>query len=146
MNISTRAKYGLRTMVDIAINQNGRPVMLKGIAMRQGLSEKYLEHIVTLLKVAGYLRSQRGARGGYCLLKEPEEITLGELFAVLEGDVIPLPCLNDANACKRNDICPTIDVWRDLRQAVLDSLNSMTLADLVESARRKSKPGAGAGV
>ncbi len=139
MNISTRARYGLRTMVDIAINQDRRPVILKGIAERQEVSEKYLEHIVTLLKVAGHLRSQRGAKGGYCLIKEPEQITLGELFRVLEGDVIALPCLDDDQACKRQTKCPTIDVWRDLRRVVMASLDDMTVADLVKAKMRKAK-------
>ena len=139
MNISTRARYGMRTMADIAIHANGKPVMLKGIAERQEVSEKYLEHIVTMLKVAGYLRSQRGAKGGYSLVKQPAETTLSELFCVLEGDIVPLRCLDDPSACKRETGCPTIDVWRGVRQAVLDTLSSVTLAELVETQQRKDR-------
>ncbi len=143
MNINTKSRYGLRMMVELAADHSGWPVTIGHLAKRLELSVKYLECIASVLRDAGVLRSHRGVGGGYSLRRRPEEISIGELLWILEGTVLSLPCMDEPAACSREAICPTVEVWRELRQFVEDRLNSITLADLVarhnNRARKKTR-------
>ena len=138
MKLSTRTRYGFRALVDLAICSTGQPVQLKEIAERQQISLSYLEHLVTPLISAGFLKSVRGARGGVLLAKPPEQIRLNEVLEVLEGPLAPVDCLKDSQ-CARSGLCATQELWDQVRKAMEGVLESTTLQDLVE--RQKSKNG-----
>jgi len=137
MRLSTKGRYGVRALVDIALNGDGGPVLLKDIAKRQGISAQYLEHLVAPLIRAGILRSIRGAKGGIALAKSPEEITLSRVIEVLEGSVAPVECVDNPSLCARADECATRDVWSDIKAAIMGVLESLTVKDLME--RQKAK-------
>ena len=112
MKISTRGRYALRLMTDVAVHGGEEFVSLKDVAARQGISMKYLEQIAGLLGKAGLLRSGRGAQGGYRLAKPPQEYTLGSILRLTEGNLAPVACLEtEENACERCGTCPTLDFW-----------------------------------
>ncbi len=137
MKISTKGRYAVRLMLDIAQHSNGGNISLKDVSKRQEISLKYLEQIVNLLSKAGFLKSQRGSQGGYRLTKKPEEYTVGDILRVTEGDMAPVSCLEEgAEPCQREALCPTIDLWRGLYKTVNDYLNSVTIADLVKTAEK----------
>ena len=124
MKISTKGRYALRMMLEFAMNPN-ECTKISQVAKRQGISDKYLEQIVTLLARAGYVKSMRGAQGGYKLAFSPEEYTVGNLA--------PVACLEDAtNQCERSQCCATLSVWEKLDKAINDVVDHITLADLVE--------------
>ena len=132
MKISTRGRYALRMMLDIATNDHGEPVRIKDIAARQDISVKYLEQIVSVLTKAGYVKSIRGPQGGYRLAKPPQEYTLGSILRLTEGNLAPVACLEtEENACERCGTCPTLDFWTGLYAVVNDYVDRFTLADLV---------------
>lgn len=124
--------------MDIALNGNGGPVLLKDIAKRQDVSAQYLEHLVAPLIRAGILRSIRGAKGGIALAKAPEEIRLSRVIEVLEGSVAPVECVDNPSLCERSDECVARDVWSDIKAAITGVLESLTLKDLVERQMAKS--------
>lgn len=132
MKISTKGRYALRLMVDLALSGQGQPISLKDVAQRQQLSDKYLEQIVTPLSRAGLVRSVRGAGGGYLLTRRPEEYTVGEILRPLEGDLAPVECATDADFCERCGECVTVELWREIHRAVSQVVDRTTLADLVE--------------
>lgn len=133
MKISTRGRYALRLMLDIAVNSATKPVSIKEIAGRQGISDKYLEQIISVLNGAGFVRSVRGAQGGYTLTRRPDEYTVGMILRLTEGDLAPVPCVaEDAVPCEKMETCATIEVWRRLSDAINNVVNNITLADLVE--------------
>ena len=117
MKISTKGRYALRLMLDVALHSHGAAVPLRDVAQRQEISDKYLEQIVTQLSRAGLVRSVRGAGGGYLLTREPEEYTVGEILRVLEGNLAPVSCVDqdDTCRCNRADRCVTVEVWRDIQ-------------------------------
>lgn len=134
MKISTKGRYAVRLMLDIAVNSNGENVSLKDISKRQDISLKYLEQIVNTLSKAGLLRSQRGAQGGYRLTKDPEEYTVGDILRVTEGEMAPVSCLEDEeNSCPKSASCPTLKLWTGLYKAITDYLDGTTIADLMEN-------------
>ena len=136
MKISTKGRYALRMMVDIA--QQGRecPVALREIAQRQGISVKYLEQIAAVLTRAGYLKSVRGAQGGYILTREPKEYTAGEILRLTEGNLAPVECLEaEKNLCARAEHCTTLRLWEELNQAVRQVVDGRTLEDLADEKR-----------
>ncbi|MBN2098377.1 MAG: RrF2 family transcriptional regulator [Dehalococcoidia bacterium] len=137
MRLSTKGRYGVRALVDIALHSNGGPVLLKDIARRQEISPQYLEHLVAPLIRAGMLRSIRGAKGGIALAKPPEEIRLSRVIEVLEGSVAPVECVDNAGLCARSEGCVTRDVWSDIKAAIMEVLESLTLRDLVDRQRAK---------
>lgn len=137
MKLSTRAQYGTRALLDLALHGKEGPVPLKNIAQRQQISLTYLEHLVTPLVATGIVRSKRGARGGISLARPPQEIKLIEVIQLLEGSTAPVECVNDPDFCPRSDLCITRDVWKELEQAINNVLEAITLQDLVE--RQKSK-------
>lgn len=133
MKISTKGRYALRLMLDLALNDTEKPVRIKEIACRQGISDKYLEQIISVLNKARFVRSIRGPQGGYLLTKKPEEYTVGMILRLTEGSMAPVDCVDeDVTMCDRMDSCATSIVWRRLNTAISDVIDNITLADLVE--------------
>ena len=137
MRLSTKGRYGARAMLDLALNSGEGPVLLRDIAKRQEVSEKYLEHSITTLRKAGLVRSIRGARGGYVLAKLPSQIRLSEIMEVLEGSMAPVECVDDPQVCQRAQLCVTRDIWAEMKEAIDNILESITLQDMVERQNRK---------
>lgn len=134
MKISSKGRYALRMMIDIAEHNDLGLVSLRDVAQRQEISTKYLEQIVTNLTRAKLLRSTRGAQGGYTLTKKPEEYSIGEILRAIEGDFAPVACLSDeVNQCERADICKTINFWSGLYDVINQYMDSVTLADLASN-------------
>lgn len=132
MKISTKGRYALRLMLDVAVHGNGDLVRIKDIAERQEISEKYLEQIVSALNKAGYVKSVRGPQGGYKLTKEPKDYTVGMILRTIEGSLAPVACLEDeVNECERQSACVTLILWKKLDDAIKGVLDTTTLADLV---------------
>jgi Rrf2 family protein len=119
-------------MLDLALNNTGEYITIKSIAARQEISEKYLEQIISLLNRAGYVKSIRGAQGGYRLAKETSEYTVGMILRLTEGSLAPVDCLEDENECGRNGGCVTREVWQELYHAISSVVDRITLQDLVE--------------
>lgn len=141
MKMSTKGRYGLRLMLDIALNGTGAPVSLKDVAARQEISEKYLEQIINKLSKVGLVRGMRGARGGYVLAREAQDITAGEILRAVEGGLAPVDCIaHDKASCPRAEACATIDLWRDVLAAVESVVDQRSLAQLVESYTKKTSP------
>ena len=139
MKISTKGRYALRLMIDIAIHSAAEPVRIKEIAKRQDVSEKYLEQIIAVLNKAGYVKSIRGPKGGYLLTKQPAEYTAGMILRLTEGSLAPVSCLEfEENDCPRQDQCATLELWKRLDQAIKDVVDSVTLEDLVEWQKGKA--------
>ena len=138
MKISTKGRYAVRVMIDLALNNTGECIKVKDIAARQDISEKYLEQIIAALSRAGFVNSVRGAQGGYRLSKAPENYTVGMILRVTEGSLAPVACLDEgAEACERCDTCETLEVWRELARAIDNVVDNVTIADLVN--RRKKR-------
>ncbi len=138
MKISTKGRYATRVMLDLALNNTGESIKVKDIAARQGISEKYLEQIISVLNKAGYVKSIRGAQGGYRLAKAPEEYTIGMILRLTEGSMAPVACLEDgAEECERCDTCETLEVWQQLYDAINQVIDQITIADLVEKHRKR---------
>ncbi|MHB8896718.1 MAG: RrF2 family transcriptional regulator [Candidatus Geothermincolia bacterium] len=131
MKFSTRARYGMRAMLDLAVNGEGKLVLLKDIAARQEISKRYLEHMMTLLRNRGLVVAERGAAGGYRLARQPEDIRLDEIFVALEGDISPVECVRDRTACNRADDCVVRDLWCEVSDAMRKVLHDQTLEDLM---------------
>ena len=131
MRISTKGRYALRLMLDLALNNTGEPISLKDIARRQEISDKYLEQIISVLNKAKYVKSIRGAQGGYILTKRPEEYTVGMILRLTEGSLAPVSCLaQGAASCPRMSSCRTYDMWKGLDDLIEDYFGKITLADL----------------
>ena len=135
MRYSTRTRYGLRFLINLAGRPAGSCVQLAEIAREEGVSVKYLEQIVRVLRPAGILRSARGAKGGYALAKSPDAIRMDEVFERLEGHISPVECLHGAKSCEREGVCPTRWFWRELDDHMRMFLKGMTLARFVERER-----------
>ncbi|MEM1485753.1 Rrf2 family transcriptional regulator [Oscillospiraceae bacterium PP1C4] len=141
MKISTKGRYALRLMLELAINHTGECITIKSIAARQEISEKYLEQIITNLVRAGYVKSVRGAQGGYILAHEPSQYTVGMILRLMEGSLAPVVCLEgEDNRCLRADKCVTLEVWKRIDTAIEGVVDHMTLADLVEMHNQKIAP------
>jgi len=139
MKLSTRGRYGIRALLELAFHQEAGQVLLKDIARSQQISLSYLEHLITPLVAGGLVRSTRGAKGGVSLAKPPEEIKLSEIFQILEGSTAPVECVSNPEVCSRSDLCASRDVWGELKKAIDEVLESTTLQDLVERQRRKER-------
>ena len=131
MKISTKGRYALRLMLDLAIHQADGPVSLKTISTRQGVTVKYLEQIVPCLSRAGYLKSFRGVGGGYQLAKSPEEYRIGDILRAAETSLAPTACITGSQSCDRCDECLTRPFWIGLDHAIAHYVDSVTLADLL---------------
>ncbi|MBD5081023.1 MAG: Rrf2 family transcriptional regulator [Ruminococcaceae bacterium] len=133
MKISTKGRYALRMMIDIAENQESGSVSLKDISKRQDISLKYLEQIVGLLTRAGFLKSRRGAGGGYVLTKTPDKYTVGDILRVTEGNLAPVACLEEKdNLCPKAESCKAVKYWQGLYDVINNYLDGTTLLDLTE--------------
>lgn len=138
MKISTRGRYAVRMMIDLAMNQTEEPVSLKEIAERQGISVKYMEQIVAVFTKAGYVRSIRGANGGYQLTKLPENYTVGMILRLTEGSLAPVPCIErEESECGRIGNCVTVKIWKKMNDAVNEVVDGITLQDLVRWQQEK---------
>lgn len=134
--ISTKGRYALRVMIDLAMNADSGYVSLKDISARQDISVKYLEQIISLMNRAGFLQSLRGNNGGYKLMKKPSEYTAGDILRAAEGSLAPIACLkNEVNSCERRSSCATISFWQNYYKTVNDYIDSVTLQDLVDDAK-----------
>lgn len=133
MKISTKGRYALRMMLDLAMHKSDGYISLKDIAERQGISKKYLEQIVPLLNKSALLKTNRGYQGGYMLSKEASEYTVGEILRVTEGSLAPVTCLEyEPNDCERAGQCMTLEVWKGLYKAVTEYLDGITLQDIID--------------
>ncbi|MGN0940980.1 MAG: RrF2 family transcriptional regulator [Selenomonadaceae bacterium] len=137
MKISTRGRYALRMMIDIALHGEENPVRIKDIAARQQISEKYLEQIVSVLNKGGFVRSSRGPMGGYRLAKRAEEYTAFDILTAIEGSLAPVACLEtEINDCPRKEHCATLSLWEEVDEAIRGVLKGVTLANLVERQKK----------
>ena len=132
MKISTKGRYALRMLTDLALHQGDGFVSLTEVAQRQAISKKYLEQIVPMLHRAGYLQTGRGAQGGYRLKKLPSECTVGEILRLTEGSLTPVNCVGDPSLCVRSADCPTLPVWQGLDRVVSDYLDGSTLQTILD--------------
>lgn len=132
MRISTKGEYGIRAMLDLALHYGKGPIPLKSVAERQKISTHYLEQLMATLRKAGLVESVRGAQGGYKLAKPPEAMVVGEIIRALEGPISPMPCVDEDEGknCKQGDGCVTRELWKKLRDSMVDVLDSVTLEDL----------------
>ena len=137
MKISTKGRYALRLMVDLALNNTGEPISLKDIARRQEISDKYLEQIIHQLSKAGFVQSARGAQGGYRLTRTPEEYTIGEILRTVEGSLAPVSCLDCKTPCDQVDSCITIGLYKKIQQAIDGVVDHTTLHDMISDYRAK---------
>ena len=143
MKISTKGRYALRLMMDLAMNDNGEYITIKAISARQQISDKYLEQIITVLSRAKFVKSTRGAQGGYKLARPAEEYTVGMILRLIEGSLVPVACMeDDPNQCPRCGFCATLDLWKQLDQAISNVVDNVTLADLVQKQKAKLTSGA----
>ena len=132
MKISTKGRYAVRLMLDLAANDNGEPIRLKDAANRQAISEKYLEQIISVLNKAGFVKSLRGPQGGYLLAYPPSELTIGNILRVMEGQLSPVDCVIESGPpCERQDDCATRILWQKLDQAINDVVDHTTIGDLL---------------
>ena len=140
MKLSTKGRYAVRAMLDLAQHYEDGLVLVKDVARRQGISERYLEHLFISLKTGGLVKSVRGARGGFTLAKAPNKIKLIDIVRVCEGPLALVGCIVDASICPRSSQCATRDVWSELQAAMTDVLGSKTLQDMVERQQLKEQP------
>ena len=139
MKISTKGRYALRLMMDLAENNNGSPISLKDVAKRQDISDKYLEQIISILNKAGYVRSVRGAQGGYMLKQEPQNNTVGMILRQTEGSLAPVACIEDDEiVCDRQQQCVTSIVYKKINDAISGVVDNITLQDLVDWQNEKN--------
>ena len=137
MKISTKGRYALRMLVDLAENDKDGFISLSDIAERQGISKKYLEQIVPALNSGGILRRSRGYHGGYKLAKKPEECTVGEILRMTEGSLAPVSCLEPGNTCDRSKACDTLFIWQGLETVVNEYLDGITLKQIINKKAKK---------
>ena len=137
MKLSTKGRYGVRAMVDLAVHYNQGPLPVKKIAERMEVSAKYLDHLMSSLKAAGLIRNIRKANRGYILAKPPEEIKLSEVIHALEGSLAPADCVDDSGICNRTDFCVTRDLWKKMKEAINGVLSSLTLEDMARKQKEK---------
>lgn len=139
MKLSSRGRYGVRAMFELALHYNGGSIPLRTVAEKQAISENYLEQLISSLRKAGLVKSTRGAQGGYMLAKEPEQITVGDIVRVLEGPIAPVECVGEDNCsdvCQKADECVSKMVWEKLRDKINEVLDETTLADMVQEAKK----------
>lgn len=137
MKLSTKGRYGVRLMLDLAQFSYKGPVLLRDISRRQEISEKYLGHLIPPLKNAGLIKSIRGAKGGYILGKRASDIRLSDIVSLLEGPICIVDCVNDPSLCNRSEHCSSRDVWKEISENTLRILSGITLEHMVD--RQKNK-------
>lgn len=136
MKISTKGRYALQMLIDLAEHKDEGYISLKDIAKRQDISKKYLEQIVSVLNKPDIIKTNRGYQGGYQLAKAPDKYTVGDILRISEGGLAPVSCLEqDENLCARSSFCATLFIWEGLNKAVADYLDSITLQDVLDHKR-----------
>jgi len=142
MKLSTKCRYGVRAMLEIGrqYRGGGGPVKRKDIAQIQGISHAYLENILISLKAAKFIRTTRGANGGFILEREPSEITMLQLVTALEGSITPVECLDNTDCCEKTSRCVARRVWKKLQDAQVAALSSITLQDLLDMEKETAEP------
>jgi len=140
VKLSTRTRYGIRAVIEVALSHGKGPLQTRAIAQRQNLSVKYLEQLMALLKSGGFVRSIRGSKGGYVLARPPNQIKLSDVFNALEGSVITVECLEDENYCAQVADCIARQLWAQVQEAIENVLRSITLQDLIDKAEDKKTP------
>ena len=138
MKLSTRGRYGIHAMYDLALNASGGPQSIKAIAEREGIPEAYLEQLIAVLKRKGLVNSTRGAQGGYMLARQPEEITVGDVLRALEGSLSLVDCIDEEDACGKSCACPSRIVWMKLRDGLNAIVDGITLRDMIVDYKRLS--------
>jgi Rrf2 family protein len=143
MKLSTKGRYGVKAMLDLALHADEGPVALKSIAERQDISENYLEQLFAVLRKAGHIKSIRGAQGGYILAHSPDKITIGNILRTLEGSLAPVECVVEEEPlkCTRSESCVTKLIWEKIRDKINDVVDSITLKDLIEEYRKNKNIG-----
>jgi len=139
MKLSTKTRYGIRAILELGMHHGKGPLQTKIIAQRQNISVKYLEQLMSILKAGGFVRSIRGAKGGYILSINPNQISLLELFRALEGPLVTVECLENNNYCSQRADCIARELWSEMQEAIKQVLSSTNLQDLLDKAERKSK-------
>jgi Rrf2 family cysteine metabolism transcriptional repressor len=139
MKLSTRSRYGLRAILELAIEYGNKPMQIKTIAEREDISNKYLEQLMSILKSSGLVRSIRGPKGGYLLAKAPADIKVSDVFVALEGPMITVDCVDHPEFCVRCTDCVTRQVWTDIQTAMMGVLEAQTMQDLVDKANKGDK-------
>lgn len=139
MRVSTRARYGVRVMLELALNYGNGPLRVSEIARRQGLSAKYIEQLIASLKGAGLVNAVRGVHGGYTLARPPAKISVLEVFERLEGGLSQLECRNCPGLCSRDKACVARDVWAKLRRAASGALEAVNLEEMSATARTRER-------
>jgi len=135
LQLSTKSRYGVRAILELALAYGKKPLQVRAIAKRQAISSKYLEQLMAMLKSAGLLKSVRGSKGGYLLARPPTEITLYHVLEALEGPVCVIECLRQQEVCSRAGDCLTRPFWSEINTAIVDALESTTLQDLLDRSR-----------
>ena len=141
MKLSTKSRYGLRAMLQLAMHYQNNPVQLREIADEEEISVKYLEHLISTLKAAGLVRAIRGSRGGYVLNESPDKISLLDIVECLEGCLCLVDCVCNPELCHRHSSCATRDIWVEINRRIEEVLGSQTLDDLMHTYRRKLQSG-----
>lgn len=142
MMVSTKGRYALRVMIDLAEHSGGRYIPMREVAERQGISLKYLERILPVLVSAHLVEGIHGKGGGYCLTREPSAYTVGEILRLTEGDIAPVSCVEcDALSCSREADCRTLPMWKELKERIADYVDHVTLADLMEESKSPGTDG-----
>lgn len=137
MKLSTRGRYGLRAMLELADNYGEKPMLLRNIAKNQDISERYLENIMTVMVAGGLVKSMRGKNGGFNLVQSPESIKASRIIQLLEGSLAPVACVDDSGSCTKVTSCVTRDIWEMVKDAILGVLEGITLKDMQKMARKK---------
>ena len=140
MKLSTRSRYGMRASFELAKEYGNGPLQIKTIAQREGISNKYLEQLVSIMKAAGLVRSIRGPKGGYELAKDPREVKLSEVFRILEGPFVALECIEHSDYCERCPECVMRGVWSKLHESMQAVMDKITLQDLVDECETGQSP------
>jgi len=140
MKLSTRARYGTKALLELALHDGGEPVPLKEISQRQQIPLPYLEHLISPLVQAGIVKSTRGVGGGVWLIRPPQEVALSEVIQLLEGSIALVDCVDNPEICPRSEHCITRSLWYEVKEAISGVFESITLQDLVERQRREAKP------
>lgn len=138
MKLTTKGMYGLRAMIELAMNLDQGPISIKSIGEKHNISDNYLEQIIAVLRKAGFVKSIRGAKGGYCLNQKPTSISVGDILRILEGDLNPVDCtiLNEEKQCEGADLCVSKFVWKKISDSINEVVDNITLEDLVKEQER----------
>jgi Rrf2 family protein len=138
MRLSSRTEYGIRALLALSVNYSDKPMQLKKIAKSEGISLKYLEQLMTILKASGLVQTVRGSKGGYILAKPPEEIKISDCVNCLEGHIAAVECVADETICSKSSDCQTRPIWQKVSNAIEEVLKSFTLKDLVENKKKSA--------